>query len=44
MKPNMTGAGRPGRADQDCLSAIAARADGWSYAQMLDAMLATAWK
>ncbi|AYO78367.1 D-alanine--D-alanine ligase family protein [Sphingobium yanoikuyae] len=43
MKPNMTGAGRPGRADQDCLSAIAARADGWSYAQMLDAMLATAW-
>jgi len=44
MKPNMTGAGRPGRADQDCLSAIAARADGWSYADMLDAMLATAWK
>jgi hypothetical protein len=44
MKPNMTGAGRPGRDDQDCLSAIAARADGWSYARMLDAMLAAAWK
>nr|WP_278044221.1 hypothetical protein [Sphingomonas sp. BK036] len=28
MKPNMTGPGRPGREDQDCLSAIAARAEG----------------
>lgn len=43
MKPNMTGPGRPGRDDQDCLSAIAARADGWSYADLLLAMLAARW-
>lgn len=44
MKPNMTGPGRPGRDDQDCLSAIAARADGWSYADLLQAMLAAKWR
>lgn len=44
MKPNMTGPGRPGRDDQDCLSAIAARAEGWSYADLLHAMLAGAWQ
>ncbi|WP_420145691.1 biotin carboxylase [Sphingobium sp.] len=43
MKPNMTGPGRPGRDDQDCLSAIAARADGWSFATLLENMLAAAW-
>ena len=43
MKPNMTGPGRPGRDDQDCLSAIAARADGWSYSALLQAMLAARW-
>lgn len=43
MKPNMTGPGRPGRDDQDCLSAIAARADGWDYADLLLAMLAGRW-
>ncbi|KQM98107.1 biotin carboxylase [Sphingomonas sp. Leaf25] len=43
MKPNMTGPGRPGRDDQDCLSAIAARADGWEYADLLLAMLAARW-
>ncbi|WP_076070193.1 biotin carboxylase [Sphingomonas montana] len=43
MKPNMTGPGRPGRNDQDCLSAIAARADGWSYVDLLQAMLAAKW-
>ncbi len=43
MKPNMTGPGRPGRDDQDCLSGIAARAEGWSYAAMLCAMLDAAW-
>ncbi len=43
MKPNMTGPGRPGRDDQDCLSAIAARADGWSYGELLSAMLAAHW-
>lgn len=40
MKPNMTGRGRPGRDDQDCLSAIAARADGWDYGDLLLAMVA----
>ena len=44
MKPNMTGAGRPGRDDQDSLSAIAARAVGWSYADLLAAMLDGAWR
>jgi D-alanine-D-alanine ligase len=44
MKPNMTGAGRPGREDQDSLSAIAARAMGWSYADLLLDMLAGAWR
>jgi len=44
MKPNMTGPGRPGRADQDCLSAIAARAEGWDYADLLRAMLAATWR
>jgi hypothetical protein len=44
MKPNMTGPGRPGRDDQDCLSGIAARADGWRYADLLDAMLAARWR
>ncbi|MEJ8631853.1 hypothetical protein P0F65_22840 [Sphingomonas sp. I4] len=34
MKPNMTGPGRPKRDDQDCLSAISARADGWSYSDL----------
>ena len=43
MKPNMTGPGRPGRDDQDCLSAIAARADGWRYVDLLQAMLAARW-
>ncbi|HUD93096.1 biotin carboxylase [Sphingobium sp.] len=43
MKPNMTGPGRPGRDDQDCLSAIAARADGWDFARLLEAMLGAAW-
>jgi D-alanine-D-alanine ligase len=44
MKPNMTGPGRPGRDDQDSLSAIAARADGWSYTDLLRAMLAARWQ
>jgi hypothetical protein len=44
MKPNMTGPGRPGREDQDCLSAIAAHADGWSYVDLLQAMLTATWR
>ncbi len=44
MKPNLTGAGRPGREDQDSLTAIAARAHGWSYAELLVKMAGLAWK
>ena len=44
MKPNMTGAGRPGRDDQDSLSAIAARALGWDYTELLLRMLDGAWR
>jgi len=43
MKPNMTKPGRPGREDQDCLSAIAARAMGWSYVDLLLAMPSARW-
>ncbi len=43
MKPNMTGPGRPGRDDQDCLSAIAARAEGWCYVDLLQAMAWARW-
>jgi D-alanine-D-alanine ligase-like ATP-grasp enzyme len=43
MKPNMTGAARPGREDQDSLSALAARAIGWSYPDLLLNMLRQAW-
>lgn len=44
MKPNMTGPGRPGRDHQDCLSTIRARAEGWTFAQLLESMLAAAWR
>lgn len=44
MKPNMTGAGRPGRDDQDSLSAIAARAVGWRFEDLLTEMLDDAWR
>ena len=44
MKPNMTGAGRPGRQDQDSLSAIAAREMGWSFPDLLLHMLDCAWR
>ena len=43
MKPNMTGPGRPGREEQDCLSALAARAEGWRYVDLLQSMLEAAW-
>lgn len=43
MKPNMTGAGRPGRENQDSLSALAARAIGWDFAALLVNMLRQAW-
>lgn len=43
MKPNMTGPGRPGRDDQDSLSALAGRRIGWSYQDFLLNMLAQQW-
>ena len=43
MKPNMTGAGRPGRDGQDSLVLLAARAIGWSYGDLLVNMLDQAW-
>lgn len=43
MKPNMTGAGRPGRDNQSSLSAIAAQQIGWSYPDLLLNMLAQQW-
>jgi len=42
-KPNNTGAGRPGRDDQDSLMMIAARAIGWTYTDFLLASLRGAW-
>lgn len=44
MKPNMTGAGRPGREKQDCLSMISVRAEGWEFIDLLDMMIASAWR
>jgi len=44
MKPNMTGAGRPGRDNQDSLSCMAARVIGWSYGDLLANMLRQAWQ
>jgi D-alanine-D-alanine ligase len=43
MKPNMTGAGRPGRENQDSLTCVGARALDWSYRDLLIAMLDEAW-
>ena len=42
-KPNITGAVRPHRMDQDCLTMIAARALGWSYFDLLQKMINTRW-
>lgn len=44
MKPNMTGAGRPGREQQDSLSLIAMRAAGGDYFSLLQAMLEADWR
>jgi hypothetical protein len=44
MKPNMTGAGRPGRDDQDSLTAIGARGLGMNYTGLLVEMLRGAWR
>lgn len=44
MKLNMTGEGRPGREKQDCLSMISVRAEGWEFIDLLDMMIASAWR
>ena len=43
MKPNITGAGRPGRDDQDSLISLAAKAVGWGYKGLLENILRNAW-
>lgn len=44
MKPNMTGASRSHRSDQDSLTLLAARKIGWSYADLLQNMLQQKWR
>lgn len=43
MKPNMTGASRSHRQNQDSLTMIAARDIGWEYRDLLLNMLSTRW-
>ncbi len=45
MKPNMTGPGRPGRAEQASLTSIAAQSEliGWDYGELLLNMLSQSW-
>lgn len=43
MKPNMTGAGREHRKNQDSLTMIAAKAIGWEYKDLLINMLSKRW-
>ncbi|SFE82903.1 hypothetical protein SAMN05216167_12030 [Spirosoma endophyticum] len=43
LKPNITGAGRPSRDDQDSLSTMAARSIGWRYQDLLFTILAQRW-
>lgn len=43
LKPNMTGPGRPGRSDQESLTAIAAAKLGWNYKELLLNILNNAW-
>jgi len=44
MKPNMTGASRPHRQEQDSLTALAARKIGWSFDHLILNMLHQHWK
>ena len=37
-KPNLTGAARPHRMNQNCLTKISAAAQGWSYFDLLHKM------
>lgn len=43
LKPNLTGAVRPHRMNQNCLTMIAAEALGWSYFDLLKKMTETRW-
>eukprot|EP00762_Andalucia_godoyi_P003382 ANDGO_06555.mRNA.1 hypothetical protein len=43
MKPNLTGRGRPGREEQDCLVAMAAAEIGWSFTDYCWNMLLNSW-
>ncbi|WP_326983806.1 ATP-grasp domain-containing protein [Chryseobacterium sp. MYb264] len=43
MKPNMTGASRPHRTDQDSLTALAARKIGWNFDDLILNMLNNSW-
>lgn len=44
LKPNMTGASRPHRKDQDCLTMISAEALGMSFFDLLKKQIDTAWE
>ena len=44
LKPNMTGASRPHRADQDSLSTMAARHLGWSYGEFVHNIMNQRWR
>lgn len=44
MKPNMTGASRPHRQDQDSLTALASRKIGWNFNDLIMNMLNQHWK
>lgn len=43
-KPNLTGAARPHRMNQNCLTMISAAAQGWTYFDLLNKMLQTRWQ
>ena len=43
MKPNMTGASRPHRQNQDSLTMIAAKAKGMTYFDLLKVLIETQW-
>ncbi len=44
LKPNMTGASRPHRMDQDSLTMIAAKAMGWDFYDLLTQFMQFRWK
>ena len=44
LKPNLTGAVRPHRLNQNCLTMIAAEALGWSYFNLLHKMIENRWR